>query len=97
MELVTVAKMYEVAPGKSIPSATLHPRCHQQTHPEMSRAVRILLSCTAIGQCISATRNILSTTVQDEGNACFDMAAAMPGLKTVSGMHIIVMLITMTE
>ena len=34
--------------------------------------------------------NIMSTTVQDEGNACFDMAAAAPGLKSVSGRHIFV-------
>ena len=25
------------------------------------------------------------TSIQDEGNACFDMADAMPGLKTITG------------
>ena len=30
-----------------------------------------------------AARSITAFSIQQEGDACFDMAAAMPGLKTV--------------
>ena len=30
-----------------------------------------------------------NSSVQDEGNACFDMAASIPGLQSISGNHLI--------
>ena len=30
-----------------------------------------------------------NSSVQDEGNACFDMAASIPGLQIISGNHLI--------
>ena len=51
---------------------------------------RILQCLTALGLCISATMDVMFTnTVQDEGNACFDMAAAIPELQFISGKHAI--------
>ena len=32
-----------------------------------------------------AARSIASYTIQDEGQACYDMAAAMPGLTRITG------------
>ena len=46
--------------------------------------MRVLLCLRAVGLCSGAT-------VQDEGNALSDMAAAMPGLKSISGKHIVMM------
>ena len=34
---------------------------------------------------------VTSYTIQDEGNACFDMVASMPGLQTFAGEHFILM------
>ena len=33
--------------------------------------------------------SVTRSSIQDEGNACFDMAASMPGLQTITGMHYI--------
>ena len=30
-----------------------------------------------------------SLSIQEEGNACFDMAAAIPGLQSMSGNHLV--------
>ena len=30
-----------------------------------------------------------SLSIQEEGNACFDMAAALPGLQSISGNHVV--------
>ena len=49
----------------------------------MDPAKIIMLYLLGAGLCMGANINIMSTTVQDEGNACFDMAAAMPGLKSI--------------
>ena len=40
---------------------------------------------TIIGLC--ATMIVTSYTIQDEGNACFDMAASIQGLQKVAGKH----------
>ena len=53
----------------------------------MSHAKRIMLCLTALGLCRSGTMDIMFTTVQDEGNACFDMAAAIPELQSIPGKH----------
>ena len=56
----------------------------------MSPAKRILQCLMALGLCTSATMDIMFTnTVQDEGNACFDMAAAIPELQSIDGKHTI--------
>ena len=46
--------------------------------------MRVLLCLRAVGLCSGAT-------VQDEGHALSDVAAAMPGLKSISGKHIVMM------
>ena len=46
-----------------------------------------MLYLAGAGLFLSANINIMANTVQDEGNACFDMASAMPGLKSVTGKH----------
>ena len=51
-------------------------------------SARTIIFCLAgAGLCIGANIKIMANTVQDEGNAFFDMASAMPGLKSVTGKH----------
>ena len=33
--------------------------------------------------------SVTRSSIQDEGNACFDMAASMPGLQTITGKYYI--------
>ena len=33
--------------------------------------------------------SVTRSSIQDEGNACFDMAASMPGLQTIAGKYYI--------
>ena len=33
--------------------------------------------------------SLQSLSIQEEGNACFDMAAAIPGLQSISGNHLV--------
>ena len=34
-------------------------------------------------------RTVTRSSIQDEGNACFDMAASMPGLQSITGKYYI--------
>lgn len=39
---------------------------------------------------IPAAMSYNFTSIEDEGNACFDMAVAMPGLRTIAGENFII-------
>ena len=47
----------------------------------MYRIVAVVTMCAAM--------TVTSYTIQEEGDACFDMASSMPGLQTLPGKHFI--------
>ena len=48
---------------------------------------KFLLGLTAIVG--FAARSVMPSTIQEEGDACFEIAAAMPGLKNITGEGVI--------
>ena len=47
-----------------------------------------ILACLEFVFLFTVTNVASNSSVQDEGNACFDMAAAIPGLQSLTGNNV---------
>ena len=48
-----------------------------------------VLFCFAFVLALTIANVASNSSIQDEGNACFDMAAAVPGLQNLTGNHLV--------